>query len=267
MCEECLGTAKEEVVKLIENFLVSDFGVSRSETMVVFSGHRGYHVHCRSDETHGLGSQERREIVDYVQATGLDIKFHGFPDEASGIPRGPDIRTPGWERKLAQGIRELFRTPDNLLQVSGLRPQQRQILRSEAANTYKRLLEEPPHYVAPKHVGPAAWQAIAQHVIAQTRVAIDEPVTTDVHRLIRLPGSLNGKTGFLVKKLDVASLDAFDPFRHAQVFEGAAEVFVEESPAFRIGDVEYAPMHQINKQLPLSVAVFLLCKGVARLAQ
>jgi DNA primase small subunit len=267
MCEECLGTAKGEAVKLIENFLVSDFGISRSKITVVFSGHRGYHVHCYSDEARGLGSQERREIVDYVQATGLELKFHGFPDDAHGIPRGPDIRTPGWERKMAQGIRELFRTPDQLLKVPELPPQQKQILRSEAASIYKRLLEEPPRYLAPKHVGLAAWQTIAQHVIAKATAAIDEPVTTDVHRLIRLPESLNGKTGFLVKKLDVGSLDTFDPFRDAQVFKGEAEVFVEDSPAFRIGDVEYAAMHQVKKQLPISVAIFLLCKGVAKLAQ
>jgi DNA primase small subunit len=267
MCEECLGKAKEEAIKLIENFLVSDFGVSRSQLMVVFSGHRGYHVHCYSDEARLLGSQERREIVDYIQATGLDLKFHGFPEDAHGLPRGPDIRTPGWERKMAQGIRDLFQTPDRLLKVGELRAQQREILRSEADTIYKRLLEEPPIYVTPKRVGPTAWQAIAQHVIRKATAVIDEPVTTDVHRLIRLPGSLNGKTGFLVKKLEVGSLQAFDPFRQAQVFEGTAEVFVDDSPAFRIGDVEYAPMHQVKKQLPLSVAIFLLCKGVAKLAQ
>jgi len=42
--------------------------------------------------------------------------------------------------------------------------------------------------------------------------AIDEPVTIDIHRLIRTPMSLHGKTGFIVKVLKFSELEKFDPF-------------------------------------------------------
>src|SRR4029077_225847 len=49
----------------------------------------------------------------------------------------------------------------------------------------------------------------------QVQGETDAPVTTDIHRLIRLPGSLHGGTGFRVVPLDRDRLDRFDPFREA----------------------------------------------------
>jgi len=44
---------------------------------------------------------------------------------------------------------------------------------------------------------------------------IDEPVTRDVKRLIRLPGSLHGKTGLRVVTLTRDQMNDFDPLRDA----------------------------------------------------
>ncbi len=71
--EDLLGLVKKETVKLID-FLINDFGFHEEDIELVFSGSRGYHIHIKTDEVRGLGSRERREIVDYVMATGLDMK-------------------------------------------------------------------------------------------------------------------------------------------------------------------------------------------------
>ena len=47
----------------------------------------------------------------------------------------------------------------------------------------------------------------------------DEPVTSDVKRLIRLPGSIHGKTGFIVRGLDFDGLADFNPLIDA-VWDG-----------------------------------------------
>jgi len=265
MCEECLGAAKEEAIKVIEDFLIPDFGISRSDITVVFSGHRGYHIHCYAEEVRGLGSTERREIADYITGTGLDLSFHGFTILSGNILKGPDARAPGWERKLAQGLREIFRNPQQIKAIPGLTASQRKILQREAPRILRGLMMEPPRYEAVRGVGVVAWQAIAKYVAKRLRAAVDEPVTTDVHRLIRLPGSLNGKTGFLVKKLEASDLEVFDPFKDAQVFDGHLQILVKESPAFRLGGVEYPAMHEVKREFPMSVAILLLCKGVATL--
>jgi hypothetical protein len=44
---------------------------------------------------------------------------------------------------------------------------------------------------------------------------VDEPVTSDIKRLIRLPCSLHGKTGLRVVKMTREELDGFEPLRDA----------------------------------------------------
>ena len=265
MCEECLTKSKDEAVKIIENFLIPDMGISKNDLLVVFSGHRGYHIHAFAPEIHTLGSQERREIVDYVSGTGIDFRYHGFVEKTYGGPNGPDLQSPGWEGKIAQGILQVFQNPEQLNQIPGLRSNQSRILQAEASAITKQLEEQPTRYITPKGVGQKAWFTIAQHVVESFAAVIDEPVTTDIHRLIRLPGSLHGKTGFLVKHIALSDLDSFDPFKHAQVFEGTATVHISEAPEFTLGGSHYPSMRDIKKELPLSAAMLLLCKGVAEL--
>ena len=70
--EDLLALVKKETEKLID-FLLNDFGFQRDDIELVFSGSRGYHIHIKTEEVRGLGRRERREIVDYVMATGLDM--------------------------------------------------------------------------------------------------------------------------------------------------------------------------------------------------
>ena len=72
--EDLLELVKKETVKLID-FLLNDFGFHDEDIELVFSGSRGYHIHIKTEDVRGLGSRERREIVDYVMATGLDMKM------------------------------------------------------------------------------------------------------------------------------------------------------------------------------------------------
>jgi DNA primase small subunit len=44
---------------------------------------------------------------------------------------------------------------------------------------------------------------------------VDEPVTADIKRLIRLPGSVHGKSGLRVTPLSRDALTDFDPLRDA----------------------------------------------------
>jgi len=266
MCPECLGKAKEETIKIVESFLISDMGLSQSDIMVVFSGHRGYHIHCFTPELQQLGSQERREIVDYIAGTGLAPRHHGFADDSYGLPKGPDKRVPGWERKIAQGLLTLFQDPQQLKRIPGLRANQARLLQQNAPQIHQNLVATPPRYIMPKGVGQKTWQVVTQHVIERLGAIVDEPVTTDIHRLIRLPGSLNGKTGFLVKPIEFTALEEFNPFQDAQVFTGTAKLLVRDAPEFTVGGIHYPAMREIKKELPLSAAMLLLCKGVAELA-
>ncbi len=100
---------------------------------------------------------------------------------------------------------------------------------------------------------------------ARAAIEIDEVVTADVHRLIRLPGSLHGKTGLRVVALDKRDIDR------------GIDVVMDKAIAFRRGKVTVeltarpqAPVlgHRIAGDvatLPTYVAVYLALRGYARL--
>jgi len=95
----------------------------------------------------------------------------------------------------------------------------------------------------------------------------DAPVTTDLHRLIRLPESLHGGTGFRVARLSRDALDAFDPFRDAVVpDETSAAVPVELTEAVD-HPFEGGLKGSVGERLdvPAPQALFLLLRGEAAL--
>ena len=54
--------------------------------------------------------------------------------------------------------------------------------------------------------------------VREAAIFPDEPVTGDVHRLIRLPGSLHGGSGLKVTTMTSKELEDFDPMKKAIVF-------------------------------------------------
>lgn len=69
---ESLLEVKKEFKKLIEEFLLGDFGFNEKYIELYFSGGRGYHCHVKDPAILDLDSNERREIVDYI--TGRDLQ-------------------------------------------------------------------------------------------------------------------------------------------------------------------------------------------------
>ena len=67
-----LDGIKQDTIRLMEDFVISDFGIKREEIKFVFSGNRGYHIHVRNKDLFDLRGEQKREILDYVKGTGLD---------------------------------------------------------------------------------------------------------------------------------------------------------------------------------------------------
>jgi len=92
---------------------------------------------------------------------------------------------------------------------------------------------------------------------------IDTVVTTDVHRLIRMPGTLNGKTGLKATTVPLDQLEEFDPFNEPIVFEGTQKVEITEAPQLRLRDQTFGPYVDQTVELPTAAAVLLIAKSVA----
>ena len=119
-------------------------------------------------------------------------------------------------------------------------------------------------------MGETSWKKLMQFLIDNIKCEIDIPVSIDVHRLIRLRGSIHGKTGFLVKPIIFDDLKNFDPFLDSIIFPLdnkrllTIKITSEICPKIRIRDEIYGPYNKNEKiMLPEAVSLFLACKGVA----
>jgi DNA primase small subunit len=265
-CELCLESAKDETMKLVD-MLENDFGFAPQETRMFFSGHRGYHVHIENEAVKTLDVMARKEIVDYVSGLGLAI----IDDEAkgrSGKRRGSrvfSLHDFGWNKRLKLGLQKfLMNATKEDLKSAGIKGYATILENREAI--LKRCVEEG-RWESVKGIGVGTWKKLAAYVKNLESAKVDTVVTTDTHRLIRMNGTLHGKTG--LKKVEVLAknLKDFDPFKEAVAFkEGTVKVFVSDAPKFRLGDSVLGPYRNKTVELPTAAAVLLICKGRAEVA-
>jgi len=357
--EEMLDVVKREILKLSDDFLIPDFGISPDDLKFVFSGGRGYHVHITTPSVLSLTSEDRTKILSYVMGEGLTWeraqktllkfkqegkkkmyffgprlkKFPEYVKDAEGrflhipddIPEGQatynmfDVpkeyfdRPYGWGMKLwkasnafldeyvdksknitRQYIKEFYETNQQSLKrdFGFEEPQktfwsnfQRTVFekerkqREQALEEFEEEEKEEPEidelemeYLmqrnqlgsfqggrktadARKTTGGmnvfrrlkqdgsltnlGDHQNIQQFYIAlcihRAKVAgieTDAPVTKDQNRLIRLPGSLHGGTGLLVKPLTYDQLRPFDALKECAVWSEKVKVPVKAARDF-----------------------------------
>ncbi len=255
LCEKCLQEAKEETEKLLE-ILYSDLGIDPGDIRIFFSGHRGYHIHVYSQELSKMVEAERREIVDYVLGSGLDTRLHDLEETSSGgfkVVDGPQMGQPGWRGRIVAGIYDLLSEKVDDLGLST--SQAMSLTEWNNENLFKK-----PFWSSVRGIGLSTWQMLALKAVAKRAAQIDTVVTTDVHRLIRLPGTLNGHTGLLAVNVPSDKLDQFDPFTASLAFQGRMKVRVKDSPEFRIGSSTFGPFNDEAVELPEAGAMLLLCK-------
>ncbi|MCQ5376623.1 MAG: DNA primase small subunit PriS [Candidatus Methanomethylicia archaeon] len=266
VCEECLKVAKEEAFKLIDDFMIPDFGVSQKEIEICFSGHRGYHLHILDERLRRLGSDGRREVADYVRGVGLDPRDHGFREIArEGAFLGPDMRDGGWRGRIARAIYAYISkcTEDQLRQVVKSAAVADTICRNRA-KFLENIASDPPFWGGIKGYSLESVVRIALAAAAENACAIDERVTLDVKRLIRHPNTLHGKTALRAVRLDYSELESFDPLRSAVAFRGGSiKVYVKGMPRVRIGDHEAGPASSVEMEVPKAFGLYLICKGAA----
>lgn len=260
-----LARVKEELFKLID-MLTSELGFFERDLRINFSGGRGYHIHIPTLAVRNWDSTERRELVNYVSGTGLS---------AESMLAGP-ARNKGWQKRYrAALLAELDRIAalesdaqaEYLTGFKGISDKfatgflkNLDATRTTAATIPEKLLE---NKVIRAITNPEN-KPFQDQILAMAAQA-DEPVTTDIKRLIRHPGSLHGGSGMRVTPLEVDRLDAFDPLLDAVVF-GERQVTVECS--FPLTMPILGNSYSLSKGLntvPEALAVFLCCRGIAEI--
>lgn len=269
-CEVCLASAKTETTKLFE-MLADDLGFAEDEIRVFFSGHRGYHVHVENESVRTLGATARKEIVDYVSGIGLNIPIHDLPERGPRrrlINRDQGLWETGWFRRLSLGIKNLVLGADEqTLSDLGIgRKESKALLAGRAS--FSEASSDLGIRDSFKGVGVETWSKMAKRAVETQSAKVDTVVTTDVHRLIRLPETLHGKTGFRKVGFRSSALGDFDPFKGAIAFKGgSATVLVSYAPQFRLGEETFGPYKDQRIELPTAAAVLLVCRGRADMVE
>jgi DNA primase small subunit len=264
-CELCIKSTREETSKLVD-MLQNDFGFSSSEMHLFFSGHRGYHVHVEDEAVRSLDSLARKEIVDYVIGLGLDVLDKEATDRRGkkAAEKKFFLHNFGWDKRLKNGMRTFLSSADRaaLREIGVVRTA---FVLKNKDTILKRCINE--GRWDSLNLSVETWRKIAEHVKNVQSANIDTVVTTDIHRLIRMNGTLHGKTGLKKTEFPVSQLETFDPFTQAVAFKkGTAKVQVSEAPEFRLGGETLGPYKNQTVELPTAAAVMLICKGRAEVA-
>ncbi len=265
-CEICLETAKYEVMKLVD-ILIRDFGFSLKDILCSFSGHRGYHAEIDNESVCNLNSLARKEIVDYVTGIGIDANLHLKRVDRKFF-EGPHLDDPGWNGRIARGVYEfLLRGGKKDMQKIGIKGKTLDQLIDKKDIILKSWKDRGPWSLI-GGMDEEKWKKIMEQGIENQSSKVDTVVTTDIHRLIRLPNTLHGKTGLLKTSFPTDDIERFDPLKSAIALKsGEVTILVDRSPKFRLGDESFGPYEDQKVELPMAAAVFLLCKDAARMVE
>jgi DNA primase small subunit len=293
--EQTLNKVKEEFIRLIDNFLISDFGFSEDHLTIVFSGGRGYHIHIRDPQVLQLTSHERREIVDYI--TGKDVDYDDiFQTEVyDSQKKGPyvtvkrkmkllDKDAGGWNGKMINGIKNLTLKLEKLDEKEGVQRLEnfRGVGNKTAKGIYTDLYEGKEGergfdkmwrdinldvFSSNKNLN-SFLNLVKEEVSIELKGETDEPVTSDIKRLIRLPTSLHGKTSFVVTLLSRDELDKFNPLKDAvspQFSDDPVKITVNKPVEINLKDERFH-LKEGNTEVPEYAAIYLMCRRVAEIS-
>jgi len=279
LCDLCLEASKKEVIRLVEDFL-PDFGFTKDHVKVNFSGHRGYHIHLQDEFLRKMNSNERRQIVDYLTGTNFDPKDCLIYNDSNGYFTGTSIDDPGWKGRVARKFLEILSKCDSIDSFERtygmyyLENKLKHILfESDARNKLIHQLTTKSRFWVHFDLTKTSWEKIKNFLIAASKCDIDIPVSIDTHRLIRVQGSIHGKTGFVAKPLNYYEMVNFNPLADPVIFSMDEESYMGINistpicPEIRIKDQIFGPYKKNEKiSVPEAVAVFLICKGVAEIS-
>ena len=266
---------REQTYRLVVDVLLGDFGLSEEDLLITFSGGRGYHVHVRTPELLTLPSGARREIADYLTGKGLDLNkilidagyTKEYPIRGRGLERKniPFSKLPKNDSKGWQGIISRFINYklDNLREMEKEKrkaeikkigiPKDGLNLKMKNDDAFNKLPE-------------FSKKNFVKFALKETAIHPDEPVTGDIHRLIRLPGSLHGGSGLKVTTMDSKKLEKFDPMKDAIAFsDNLVKIRSIVSHPVTMGDGLATLKPESVVDLPEMAAIYFMARNWAHL--
>src|SRR3972149_1585008 len=180
-----------------------------------------------------LGSRERNELVDYIMFRGAMPETFGMKKYKPERSSFADINEKGWRGRASKHI---FGSKSN------------------RSKTISEIIKNSDSY------------SIVQHRLDNLKdiigVKIDPNVTIDIHRIFRLPGSLNSKSG--MSKVLCENIDKFNPFQDSCFIDDEKTNVLANCPTqFTLKNRKFGPYTNEKVTIPKYAAIYLICKGLA----
>ncbi|MFC7072031.1 DNA primase small subunit PriS [Halovenus rubra] len=270
-----LSACKDALYRLLD-FLRDDF--SFDDMHLVFSGSRGYHVHVRDENIQTLDSDARRDIVDYVRGIGLEFDAVVTEETVDGtVGRESPASNrylptdAGWGKRIQQKLESMMADIGEMDEDEAITALQQYdgVGQKKAETAYQfaqnRFVEIEQGNLSAHNVFENLARTFATEVVAEQNAQIDEPVSTDTNRLIRLPGSLHGGSALAVTPIPADDLDGFDPLVDAlpETFRGHdIAIDVTDGGVIELGGDSFTLEEGVHS-VPEYVGTFLMARGRA----
>ena len=233
-CDNCISGVKKEVLNLIK-ILTNDLQIDDKNVRTSFSGNEGFHLYVANSSYNQLGSKERGDLIDYIMFRRVMPERFGFKKENPLRHTFPELDEAGWRGRVAK---ELFGS------------------KSKRSKAITKIISD----------GKLAYQQILEEIGKNSiGIKIDPNVTVDIHRIFRLEGSLNSKSG--LAKLACENIERFDPYTESCLIDDSSvEVSANFPIEFRLKNTKFGPYTNEKVSVPKYAAAYMLCKGIASLA-
>lgn len=262
-CQTCLNDIHQQALQL-KDMLQDDFGF---QPKIVFSGQKGFHVHIQSQNVMQLSRDARRQLAQYVAAEGLNAQTL-FPETSHDLEhrfkpvqtlQGPSQKSTGWAAKIYHRVRQAVKDQDlSTLRRYGFSRKTLTAIEQGPATALKQLDAGQWSALIGKDREPNTAALISDVQVIQT----DKAVTYDLSRLIRVPGSIHGSTGFIAKPLEnpesfhVKDVIAFDS-------QQQTTVIARQDLEFEFLDQTWSLPRARFSEVPLPLGLFLICQEKA----
>ncbi len=229
-CIHCIDASKNEIQKLYK-ILTDDLNISESHIQTYFSGNEGFHVHVIDSDFQTWGSQERRFLSNYVSFKNVLPDRYGMKKHNAKKENFPSLDENGWRGRVAKSL-------------FGSKSKRSKVISDMMAKDY------------------TSFQNTLLEIAPKIGAIIDPNVTTDIHRVFRLAGSINSKSGLTKTHCD--DIKKFDPYFDACFIDDTDVQVQADCPvSFKLKRTKFGPYTNEKVTLPRFAAVYLICKGFA----
>ena len=208
--------------------------VSQNDIHVYFSGNEGFHVYVYNSQFQQLGSRERSDLTDYIMFNGVIPETFGMKKFKSNRSSFPDFEEKGWRGRFSK-------------EMYGSKSKRSKIISELITNGY------------------SSFQKTLEDISDKIGAKIDPNVTMDIHRIFRLPGSLNSKSG--LTKIFCNDLAKFDPYLEASFLgENSVDIMANCPIEFNLKNRKFGPYFNEKVSIPTYAAVYMICKKLATIS-